>query len=168
MSKRRGFTLIEIMVVLAIVGVMAVVLLPRIFFYFEPPLVLLQRSVEEAQGLALSGVPVRFVLKPMREKRGSVVAEVLLKQEPEKGSLSEFLGTAGPKEDVLVWKPFELSHPLEGEGWRMEPETVNFFTDGSCTPARFSWTEPGSTYSRKVSSFLLTVTGYCTEVEERH
>jgi prepilin-type N-terminal cleavage/methylation domain-containing protein len=166
MTRQRGFTLIEIMVVLAIVGVMATVLLPRITFYFEPPLVLLQRSVEEAQGLALSGVSVRFVLKPVREQRGSIVVEALLKQEPEKGSLREFLGTAGPEDDVLVWKPVKLSHPLEGEGWRMEPEMVNFFTDGSCTPARLSWTEPG-TYGRNAKSFLLTVTGYCAEVKER-
>ena len=163
---RRGFTLIEIMVVLAIVGVMATILLPRITFYFEPPLVLLQRSVEEAQGLALSGVSVRFVMNPVREHRGSIGAEALLKQEPEKGSLREFLGTAGPEEDVLVWKPVKLSHPLEGEGWRMEPETVNFFTDGSCTPARLSWVEPG-TYGRGAKSYLITVTGYCAEVEER-
>ena len=167
MTRQRGFTLIEIMVVLAIVGVMATVLLPRITFYFEPPLVLLQRSVEEAQGLALSGVSVRFVLKPVREQRGSIVVEALLKQEPEKGSLREFLGTAGPEDDVLVWKPVKLSHPPEGEGWRMKPETVNFFTDGSCTPARLSWTEPGASFSRKVSSFVLTVTGYCAELEER-
>ncbi|MCR5346833.1 MAG: prepilin-type N-terminal cleavage/methylation domain-containing protein [Fretibacterium sp.] len=164
--SRRGFTLIEIMLVLAIVGVMAVVLLPRIGFYFEPPLVLLQRSVEEAQELALSGVSVRFVLKPVHGKRGTVEAEVLLKEEPEKGSLSEFLGTAAPKEDKLVWKPAKFSHPLDGEGWRMDPETVNFFTDGSCTPARISWADPGYS-SRGSVSFLLTVTGYCIEDGEK-
>ena len=43
--RRRGFTLIEIMIVLTIVGLMAAVLVPRISFYYEPPAALLQRSV---------------------------------------------------------------------------------------------------------------------------
>ena len=164
MKMRRGFTLIEVMLVLAIVGVMAAVLLPRMTFYFEPPLALLQRSVEEAQGLALSGASVRFVWRPVRDRRGPIAVEALLKQEPEKGSLREFLGTAGPEEAALVWKPVRLSHPPAGENWRMDPETVYFFTDGSCTPARLSWAEPGAS-ERSASSFLLTVTGYCAEDE---
>ena len=166
MGRRRGFTLIEIMIVLAIVGMMAATLLPRMSFYFEPPLTVFQRGVEEAQGLALSGASVRFVLTPVRARRGQIVVEALLRQEPDKNSLRSFLGTAGPDEGVLAWTPVRLSHPPVGEGWRMEPETVYFFTDGSCTPARLSWAEPG-TSERDASEFLLTVTGYCAAVEDR-
>ncbi|MBQ6908708.1 MAG: type II secretion system protein, partial [Synergistaceae bacterium] len=58
MRRRTGFTLMEIMIVFAIVGLIAAVALPRISFYFEPPSSLLQRSIEEARDLALNGVSI--------------------------------------------------------------------------------------------------------------
>ena len=53
-NGRSAFTLIEIMIVLAIVGLLAGMVVPRIFRYREPPAVRLQRTVEEASNLALS------------------------------------------------------------------------------------------------------------------
>ena len=46
-NGRSAFTLIEIMIVLAIVGLLAGMVVPRIFRYREPPAVRLQRTVEE-------------------------------------------------------------------------------------------------------------------------
>lgn len=166
-ARRRGFTLIEIMLVLSIVGFAAAILVPRISFYYEPPGTLLQRSFQEAGDLALSGVSVRFVLKPLKDsRRGEIVAEALLRREPDSNDLSVFLGTAKPEDGVLAWTPVKLAWPPAGEGWHMEPEVVYFYTDGSCTPARISWAGPGVS-ENAADRFLLTVTGWCTALPER-
>ena len=166
MRRRTGFTLMEIMIVFAIVGLIAAVALPRISFYFEPPSSLLQRSIEEARDLALNGVSIRFTLKPTRDShRGQILAEALLQQEVEKDSLSAFLGTADPNASVLVWKPVQLKYPMAGDGWSIEPNIIYFYTDGSCTPAKISWLDAGAVGSR-AQNFLLTVTGYCFDVNE--
>ena len=52
-NGRSAFTLIEIMIVLAIVGLLAGVAVPRIFRYREPPDARLRRTAEEAANLAL-------------------------------------------------------------------------------------------------------------------
>ena len=161
---RGGFTLVEVMIVVVIIGVMAVVVFPRISFYVEPPQILLQRSVDEAENKALSGVSIRFVLKTEgHSRRGKIIAEALVKKEPDPHNLSHFLGTAKPDSEVLEWVPTKLSHPPEGEGWHMEPDIVYFFTDGSCTPARISWATQGGS-ERDAEEFFLTVTGYCASL----
>ena len=166
MRRRSGFTLMEIMIVFAIVGMIAAIALPRISFYFEPPSTLLQRSIEEARNLALNGVSVKFTLKPTRDsRRGEILAEALLQQEVEKDSLSAFLGTADPNASVLVWKPVQLKYPMAGDGWSIDPDVIYFYTDGSCTPAKISWLDIGSSQSR-AQNFLLTVTGYCFDINE--
>lgn len=180
MHRRRGFTLMEIMIVFAIIGMIAAVSLPRISFYFEPPSALLQRSIEEARNLALGGVSIRFLLKPARDRdshRGEIVTEALVQQEVEQDSLSAFLGTANNNATVLVWKPVKLTYPPAGDGWRLEPDIIYFYTDGSCTPAKISWLDPNVSglnlnnlnnldRDKNTRTFLLTVTGYCFDIND--
>ena len=162
-GRRPGFTLMEVMLILGIVGLLAAMAVPRISFYYEPPSALLRRSLEEASDLALSGVSLRFVMKPERNsRRGQLVVEALIKKETDSSDLSVFLGTGAARE-VLEWTPVKLTYPPDGNGWLMEPEIVYFYRDGSCTPARISWAERGVPDSA-AEQFLLTVTGYCVEV----
>ena len=152
-NGRSAFTLIEIMIVLAIIGLLAGVAVPRLFRYREPPDARLRRTAEEAANLALSGISIRLKLEPARDsKRGRIVAEALGKKED----------PAVPGRETLDWIPVRLTYPPEGEGWRLDPEIVYFYTDGSCTPARISWVQPGGSES-DAETFLLTVTGYLFE-----
>ena len=159
-KHHQGFTLIEILIVVAIIGILSGVMLPRISFYFEPPQTILTRSLEEAGNLALRGVPVRFVFKPeTSRRRGKILVEALQKAKPEENSLSAFLGTQKQTE-ILEWQEYKLSNMPEGEFWRVEPEIIYFYTDGSCTPAKISYAENGISESQ-AEIFILTVTGYC-------
>ncbi len=78
------------MIVLAIVGLLAGMVVPRIFRYREPPAVRLQRTVEEASNLALSGVSIRLKLEPVESgghgsvRRGRIAAEVLARAAAER------------------------------------------------------------------------------------
>ena len=145
---------------------LASVMLPRISFYFEPPSAVLQRAIEEASDLALSGVPVRFSIKPEgRSKRGEIIIEALMKREVPEDSLSAFLGTNINKPVVLEWQNIEMRNLPEGYGWQFDPEVIYFYSDGSCTPARISWA--GKNVSeRDADEYILTVTGYCAKLEK--
>ena len=145
---------------------LASVMLPRISFYFEPPSAVLQRAIEEASDLALSGVPVRFSIKPEgQSKRGEIITEALMKREVPEDSLSAFLGTNINKPVVLEWQNIEMRNLPEGYGWQFDPEVIYFYSDGSCTPARISWA--GKNVSeRDADEYILTVTGYCAKLEK--
>ena len=166
-NKRRGFTLVEILIVLSIVGVLASVMLPRISFYFEPSSAVLQRAIEEAADLALSGTPVRLSVKSssVSTKRGVIFAEALRQKEVPEDSLSAFLGTDKMKPVVLEWQNVKMKNLPEDDGWRFEPEIIYFYSDGSCSPAKIS--QAGKNISeREADQYILTVTGYCMKVEK--
>ena len=165
-NSRSAFTLVEILLVLSIVGVLASVMLPRISFYFEPSSAVLQRAIEEANDIALSGTPVRFSVKTEGSaRRGYIMAEALMKKEEPEDSLSAFLGTNSNKPVVLEWQRVKVKNIPEDDGWRFEPEIIYFYTDGSCTPARIS--QAGRDISDfNADEYVLTVTGYCTKIEK--
>lgn len=163
-SPKKAFTLIEILLVLAIMGLMAGVAIPRLSFYFEPPAAGLQRVIEEAEDKALSGIPVRLSIKSDSvSRRGYIFAEGLTQREVEENSLSAFLGTDKNKPTVLEWQQLKMRYLPETGGWRFSPEVIYFYSDGSCTPAKISWENPDApiTSSNKPDEYILTVTGYC-------
>ncbi|MBQ3401786.1 MAG: type II secretion system protein [Synergistaceae bacterium] len=165
-SSRSAFTLIEILLVLTIIGVLASVLLPRMSFWFEPPSTILQRAIEEASDMALSGIPVRFSVKTSgSSRRGTILAEAFMKKEEPENSLSSFLGTNSNRPIVLEWQNIDMRNLPEDSGWRFEPAVIYFYTDGSCSPAKIS--KAGRDVpDRLADEYVLTVTGYCAKIEK--
>ncbi|MDR2527750.1 MAG: prepilin-type N-terminal cleavage/methylation domain-containing protein [Synergistaceae bacterium] len=149
-KTRRGFTLIEVMIVVAILALMAVMTLPK-GLSLEPPLRALRRAVTEAAALALDGQSVRLRLESENgADRGKIVLEALL------------AATSGQPGDAPEWKLAEVKYPLEGEGWSLSPEIVYFYSDGTCTPARLTYAAKGVRLADGDSAFL-TVTGFLFE-----
>ena len=164
--KRKAFTLIEILLVLSIMGLMAGVAIPKLSYYFEPPAAVLQRAIEEAGDKALSGTPVRLSIKTEgASKRGYIFAEALVQREVEENSLSAFLGTNKTRPVILEWQNIKMKNMPDSSGWNFEPSVINFFSDGSCTPAKISWENPDG--SHNTDEYILTVTGYCMLREKK-
>ena len=164
--RRRGFTLIEIMIVLVIIGTTAGVVLPRMSFYFEADGADLQRLMEEAGDMALDGTPVRLMVDQKgMTRRGEIYAEAYRKQEQPADSLSVFLGTNVNLPAVYEWEEVKLKNIPEGDGWKFEPEVISFYKDGSCSPARISYLERDA-MERDAEEYVLTVTGYCMKLEK--
>ena len=154
------------MIVLAIIGTIAGMMLPRLSFYFEPASAVLQRCIEHASSLALSGTPVRFSIdSETNYGRGCIVVEALKKKELPEDSLSVFLGTAASRPVVLEWQEISLKDIPDGDGWMFKPSVINFYKDGSCTPARISYA-PRNVPESQADEFVLTVTGYCVMLEK--
>ena len=165
-SLKKGFTLIEILLVLTIMGLMAGVAIPKLSYYFEPPAAVLQRAIEEAGDKALSGTPVRLSIKSEgASRRGYIFAEALTQRELGSSSLSTFLGTNKNKPVVLEWQNLKMRNMPDTSGWRFEPEIINFFSDGSCTPAKISWQNADD--PSNIDEYILTVTGYCMLINEK-
>ena len=149
--KRNGFTFIEILIVTAIIGIMAVMVMPRYFFPLVTPLRSMQRAVTEITDMALGGHTVRLRMEPLeRSDRGRLIAEVLTRTD---GHFDQF---------ALSWEPADITHLPESEDWRLEPEIIYFHSDGTNTPARIMRAD-GNTRITEGDFAMLTITGFLFE-----
>lgn len=105
--RRKGFTFIEIITVVAIVGLMATFVMPNFSPVEISTLVSLNRLLGEARDIATSG------------------ESILLKVSGEKLELSDLSGNTLPVKSKLP----------EGR-WQIRPSRFVFFRDGSCSPGR--------------------------------
>jgi hypothetical protein len=141
------------LLVVAIIGMMAVMVLPKNFLSFVTPLRAMQRAVTEISELALNGYSVRLRVEVTdRSDRGRIVAEALTKVEDQ----------FDPTKHALEWESVEIAHLPEGEDWRIEPEIVYFYSDGTCTPSRVMRADK-NTRITDGDFALLTVTGFLFE-----
>ena len=102
---RRGVTLVEILVVTALLALLAAVILPRLSFGVSDPHTALQRALWAAVELASGGTPLR-----LRMAEGTLVAEGRLPRSPD----------APPGGEDDRWAPVPLADPLPGRGWEDE------------------------------------------------
>lgn len=150
---RQGFTLIEVMLVVAFIALMATMVLPKRLFSLESPMNALQRTVAEISDLALDGNTVRLRVDFLeRSDRGQIWVEALTKV-PDRFQADKH---------TLEWQPLKVRYPLQGEDWRLEPEIVYFYSDGTCTPARIL-RAPKDESITEGEAVLLTVTGFLFE-----
>jgi len=132
---------------------MAVLVLPKNFFPFVTPIREMQRAVNEVMDFALSGHSVRLRMEPFeRTDRGRIVVEALKKIEDR----------YDPTKHTLEWTPIDIAGFPEGEDWRIEPDIIYFYSDGTCTPARIMHADK-NTRITEGDLALLTVTGFLFE-----
>ncbi len=121
---RKAFTLVELLVVTALLALLAAVILPRFSFGVSDPQTALQRALWAAVELASGGTPLR-----LRMADGALVAEVRLPRSPD---------VPPGVEDEERWGPVPLEGALPGSDWSAEePCTVG--PDGAVSP----WTVTG-------------------------
>jgi hypothetical protein len=132
---------------------MAIVVFPKGFFSFVTPLRAMQRAVTEITDLALDGYSVRLrVESAERSDRGRIVAEALVK----------VADRYDPTKHTLEWRPVAVDHLPEGEDWRLEPEIIYFYSDGTCTPASVMRADQDARITGGDFA-MLTVTGFLFE-----
>lgn len=145
-SRRKAFTMFEIIVVVAIIGILTVIVVPSVV-WVEPPQRALQRAFIEAVDTARSGASIRFRVDK-EENIGAIIVEVYLKDtENEIGGKAE-----------SVWKAYQMQWQPTGKEWTFKPEIIYFYQDGMCTPAKIMWGKPPNN-----ENYLLTVTGFLVE-----
>jgi type II secretory pathway pseudopilin PulG len=148
--------MIEMVIVMAVIALSAVLVLPNRFFSIETTFHSIQRAVLEISDLALDGYSIRLRLDAVKEGRGHVVAETLVRVED----------PFNPANNTIEWKPLAIRYPLEGENWRLEPEIIYFYSDGTCTPARILRADAGVRIEEGETA-LLTVTGFLFDEAKR-
>ncbi|GHT01787.1 hypothetical protein AGMMS50276_30580 [Synergistales bacterium] len=141
--------MIELMIVVAIMAMTAAMVLPKGMFSFDTTFHSVQRVITELSELALDGFSVRLRMDTDKLDRGRVVIEALTKTQ------DKFY----PDKSTLSWQPVETRERLSGEDWRLEPEIIYFYSNGTCTPARIIRADRDTNIEKGETS-LLTVTGF--------
>ncbi|MCF4150758.1 prepilin-type N-terminal cleavage/methylation domain-containing protein [Dethiosulfovibrio sp. F2B] len=108
-SGRRGFTLFEVMFVVALIGIMATLVVSRIAPREPDGLISLNRYLSDARSEAMDRGPLILAVK-------DDLLAVL------DGSL----------------EPLYLRSDLPDGSWQMVPERILFYRDGSCSPGRLT------------------------------
>jgi len=143
MQRRRAFTLVEIVVVTALLALLAAVVLPRLSFGVMDSQMLLQRYIWAAVDRASGGVPLRLVVR-----RGRLGAE-------------ERVPIASADPEGEVWKDVSLDVPPPPGFWRAsEPCPVG--SDGAVGP----W----AVTAGEGQAYMVAVTGrvYLKKTQEKN
>lgn len=145
-AVKRGFTMVELIVIVAIFGFLVAIVSPRIY-WSEPSKRVLQRSILEAVDTARKGIPTRFRAEKSGNGEGILIPEV-------------YESTGDPKVPGQ-WVRLKMQYPPAGNAWTSNPEILYFFSDGTCSPGKLAYgTAP------EQEKFLLTVTGYLVEEKQ--
>ncbi|MBN1333360.1 MAG: type II secretion system protein [Synergistales bacterium] len=140
-AGKRGFTLIEVLLVAVILVTLALILFPELALDLSSPQLKLQRAMGELSEIASKGERVRLRIDP----REQIKAEKLV---------------MNLEEDAFSWQEMEIRWLSFDGKWRSETGECHFFPDGSCTP----W---NLLFIRDSREFPYTVTVTCTVYEGR-
>ena len=132
--RPNGFTMVELVVVVAIIGILASMVVPKLVLSTPAPEFLLGRAIQEIQDRTADEGTMRLRVVDRR-----IVCERISRE------------AAGWKETPLRWLPAD-------SGWRADPPQCYFFSDGSCTPWVLYLSR--EEHERK---FILSVTGFVSE-----
>lgn len=138
---RTGFTLVELVITLALIGLVSMTMFPKVFKETGDDTLLLQRAVYEAMDVASAGgYPVRFLIGP----EGKLDPKVMVVSEEGSGK----------------WEDLSLKWLPASTGWRSAVKEFYIYPDGTCSP----WNLMLERKNKLFRQYLVTVTGHVHEI----
>lgn len=136
MSGRKGFTLVELLVIVTLLSLLAFLAFPRIAARYAPEDLYLQRGLTQLMNHEGRQSGIRLFVG----KDGMLAAE----------------RRAIDPEGNLVWEKIDVEwFDIDGK-WKVDPEFCYIFPDGTCSPWRLEYSKG----DREPEVFFITVT--CT------
>jgi prepilin-type N-terminal cleavage/methylation domain-containing protein len=140
---RTGFTLVELVITLALIGLVSITMFPKIFRETGDDTLLLQRTVYEAMDIASAGgYPVRIIIGP----EGKLDPQFFLVSEEGSGK----------------WEKLSLKWLPGSAGWSSAVKEFYVYPDGTCSP----WNLVLQRKNKVIRQYLVTVTGHVHEIEK--